>query len=162
MAFMERVSDPLSAVSLLTVWKDLDFLEDRVLELDPGPPSGCSASRNLDNRSMLDRRSAITERYTEAAKRDPWTPPCSFCGENPTVAWFEGPHFRVSVDAADKVRADEAWTACDRCFQLIQADDHEGLARRGTRRLGDRVEPERALAMTLELQDKFWAARSTG
>lgn len=116
----------------------------------------------LDDRSMLDRRSAITERYIEAAKRDPWTPPCSFCGEGPTVAWFEGPHFRVSVDAADKVRGGEAWTACDRCFQLVQTHDREELARRGTRRLEEGVEPERALAMTLELQDKFWAARSTG
>ena len=77
----------------------------------------------LDDRSVLDRRSAIAERYMEIAKRDPWTPSCGFCGESPTVAWFEGPHLRVSVDAADKVEADEAWTACARCFELVQADD---------------------------------------
>jgi hypothetical protein len=43
---------------------------------------------SLDDRSMLEGRSEIAERYLEAAKRDPWTPPCSFCGENPTAAWF--------------------------------------------------------------------------
>jgi hypothetical protein len=32
----------------------------------------------LDDRAMLARRSVIVERYIEAAKRDPWTPPCSF------------------------------------------------------------------------------------
>jgi hypothetical protein len=115
----------------------------------------------LDDRSMLHRRSAISERYIEVAKRDPWTPPCSFCGESPTVAWFEGPHFRGSVDAADKVRSDEAWTACARCFELVQAGDREELVRRGASRLEDRAEPEHALAMTRELQDKFWSARST-
>jgi hypothetical protein len=66
-----------------------------------------------------------------------------------------------SVDAADKVRSDEAWTACARCFELVQAGDREELVRRGARRLEDRAEPEHALAMTRELQDKFWSARST-
>ncbi len=116
---------------------------------------------SLDDRSMLDNRSEIAERYLEAAKGDPWTPPCSFCGESPTVAWFEGPHFRVSVDAADKVSTEEAWTACARCLELVQANDREGLARRGMTRLGGHVDPERALALTRDLQDKFWAARGS-
>jgi Carboxylesterase family len=116
----------------------------------------------LDDRSVLGRRTVIAERYVEAAKSDPWTPPCSFCGESPTIAWFEGPHFRISVNAADEVRADKAWTAFARCFELVQADDREELVRRGMRRLEDRAEPERVQAMTRRLQDKFWVARSTG
>ena len=60
-------------------------------------------SDSLDEASMMERRSEIVERYLEEAKHDPWTPPCSFCGEGPTVAWFEGPDFRTSVDRAEKV-----------------------------------------------------------
>jgi hypothetical protein len=117
---------------------------------------------SVDLRSMLARRSEIVDRYLKAAESDPWTGPCSFCGESPTVAWFEGPHFRTFVDAGDKVRADEAWTACARCLELVQANDREELVERGMRRLGDRAEPERTRAMTRRLQDKFWVARSTG
>jgi phage terminase large subunit GpA-like protein len=114
----------------------------------------------LDARSMMERRSTIAERYLEAAERDPWTPPCSFCGERPTVAWFEGPRFRDAVDAPAKVQSDEAWTACARCFELVQADDREELARRGARRFGDRAGPELALTMTRGIHDTFWRARS--
>ena len=113
----------------------------------------------FDARSIMERRAAIAERYLEAVEHDPWTPPCSFCGESPTVAWFEGPRFLNAVDAADKIRDDEAWTACARCFELVRADDREELARRGARRFGD-PEPEQALAMTRRLHDAFWTARS--
>ena len=116
----------------------------------------------LDARSMMERRSTIAERYLEAAERDPWTPPCSFCGESPTVAWFEGPRFEISVDAASEVHADEAWTACAPCFDLVRTDDREELARRGTRRFEDGAGPEQALAMARGLHDTFWTARSTG
>jgi hypothetical protein len=91
---------------------------------------------SLDDRSMLEKRSEIVDRYLDAARRDPWTPPCSFCGESPAVAWFEGPRFTHSVDAADKVRAEEAWTACARCLQLVRSEDRERLARRGARSQG--------------------------
>lgn len=116
----------------------------------------------LDARSVMERRSTIAARYLEAAERDPWKPPCSFCGESPTVAWFEGPRFKDAVDAAAKIQGEEAWTACARCFQLVQADDREELARRGARRFEDRAGPEQALAMARGLHDTFWTARSTG
>lgn len=70
---------------------------------------------SLDETSMMERRSEIVERYLSEAERDPWTPPCSFCGESPTVAWFEAPDFRTFVDRAEKVRAEEAWLACATC-----------------------------------------------
>lgn len=62
-------------------------------------------------------------------------PVCSFCGEQPVAAWFEGPHFRNAVDSADKVRAEEAWLSCAVCLALVEADDREGLVERGMERL---------------------------
>ena len=111
---------------------------------------------------MLEKRSEIADRYLDAAKRDPWTPPCSFCGESPSVAWFEGPRFIHSVDAADKVRAEEAWTACARCVELVRSEDREGLVRRGAKRFEGRdgVDPERAMNMARHMHEKFWAART--
>lgn len=116
---------------------------------------------SLDDRSMLEKRSEIVDRYLDAARCDPWTPPCSFCGESPAVAWFEGPRFTHSVDAADKVRAEEAWTACARCFELVLSEDREGLARRGANRFEERnrVDLERAVRMARDMHEKFWSAR---
>lgn len=56
---------------------------------------------SLDEASMMERRSEIVERNLEEATRDPWTPPCGFCGEGPTVARFEGPSFKTFVDTAE-------------------------------------------------------------
>jgi hypothetical protein len=120
---------------------------------------------SVDDRSMLARRSEIADRYVRDAKRDPWTPPCSFCGESPTVAWFEGPDFTHSVDASNKVRAEEAWAACATCLRLVQADDREGLARRGMRKFerhGRHVDPDTAILQSRLAQERFWAARSSG
>jgi hypothetical protein len=55
-------------------------------------------------------------------------PVCSFCGDRPVVAWFEGPSFRDAVDSADKVRAEEAWLTCQVCLTLIEANDREGAS----------------------------------
>lgn len=116
----------------------------------------------LDDRSMMARRSEIVDRYLEDARHDPWTPPCSFCGDSPTVAWFEGPDFTHSVDEASKVRAEEAWLACAACFPLIQADNREGLAERGVmkfERQGRHVDHERAITFSRRAHEGFWAAR---
>lgn len=117
----------------------------------------------LDDRSVMARRSGIADRYLEDARHDPWTPPCSFCGDSPTVAWFEGPDFTHSVDAASKLRAEEAWLACAACLRLIQADHREGLAERGVmkfERHGRQVEPDRAIVVSRDAHDGFWAART--
>ena len=117
---------------------------------------------SLDDRSMLEKGSEIADRYLDAAKRDPWTPPCSFCGDSPAVAWFEGPRFTHSVDAADKVRAEGAWTACARCLELVRADDREGLVWRDAKRFEGRdgVDLERAMTMARDMHEKFWKART--
>ena len=125
---------------------------------------------SLDDRSMLDRRSEIADRYLKDAESHPWTPPCSFCGDSPTVAWFEGPDFTHWVDAASKVRAEEAWLACGICLGLVEANDREGLVERGVERLRrrDREEGRQRspreeawmLQMTRDQQEKqFWVSR---
>lgn len=45
-----------------------------------------------DDRSMMSGRDEIIQRYIEQARSDPYEPGnCSFCGDRPVVAWFEGP-----------------------------------------------------------------------
>ena len=98
-------------------------------------------------------------------------PVCSFCGERPVVAWFEGPRFRNSVDSADKVRAEEAWLACSVCFAMVEAEDREGLDERGFERLRRRdrtAERERSPSHEAwmrrftrdHLAERFWGPRS--
>ena len=99
-------------------------------------------------------------------------PVCSFCGERPVVAWFEGPHFRNVVDLADEVGAEEAWLACEACLVLVNADDREGLVDRGMdrQRWKDRErDRERGVgevdmlrrAKRRRLEDLFWRPRSS-
>jgi hypothetical protein len=93
-------------------------------------------------------------------------PVCSFCGERPPVAWFEGPDFRTVVDSEDKVRTGEAWLACAVCLAIVEADDREGLAQRSFRRADEGRErsPEEAAAMLgmerEHLASLFWNPRS--
>jgi hypothetical protein len=90
-------------------------------------------------------------------------PVCSFCGERPVVSWFEGPDFRTSVTSPDAVRSDEAWLACSICLQLVEAEDRDGLARRGAKRIHGRVEVERAVMSARRHQDaQFWGPRTSG
>jgi hypothetical protein len=90
-------------------------------------------------------------------------PVCSFCGEQPVVAWFEGPDFLASVDAAEKVRAEEAWLTCSTCLQLVQRDDREGLAIRGVKRVRRHgTEPEGIVEAARTFHERFWAARAAG
>jgi aminoglycoside 6'-N-acetyltransferase len=88
-------------------------------------------------------------------------PVCSFCGERPVVAWFEGPGFTTAVDSADKVRSEEAWVACSACARLVEADDREALVRRGAQRSGSQPDHELEMLMTRAHQeDLFWKPRS--
>ena len=88
-----------------------------------------------DARSALSAVDAIIQRYEAAPDWQEWEPgTCSFCGERPVAAWFEGPSFRTFVRSSDDVQAEEAWLACATCLALVEADDREGLAQRGTRR----------------------------
>ncbi len=85
-------------------------------------------------------------------------PVCSFCGERPVVAWFEGPDFKVYVSMPAEVRSEEAWLCCSVCLRLVEAEDHDALFRRGARRLRQAGNP--ASTIDLELQQDFWRARS--
>jgi hypothetical protein len=115
---------------------------------------------SLDDRSMMSRREKIIEQYIEQARSDPYEPGnCSFCGERPVVAWFEGPSFRTFVRSSADVRTEEAWLACATCLALVETDDRAGLAVRATRRPRGRA-GEGAEAIEREMQDKrFWRHR---
>jgi hypothetical protein len=115
---------------------------------------------SLDDHSMMSRREEIIQQYIEQARSDPYEPGnCSFCGERPVVAWFEGPSFGTFVRSSTEVRAEEAWLACATCLALVEKDDREGLAVRGTKRPRGWAS-EGAEAIQREMQDKhFWRHR---
>jgi hypothetical protein len=55
----------------------------------------------LDDRSMMSGREEIIQQYVEQARSDPYEPGnCSFCGERPVAAWFEGPSFAARLKCA--------------------------------------------------------------
>lgn len=116
-----------------------------------------------DARSALSAVDAIIRRYDEAPDWEEWEPGnCSFCGERPVAAWFEGPSFRTFVRRSADIRAEEAWLACATCLALVQADDREGLVRRGARRHRSSAS-ERAQAITRDRHDEgFWRPRDRG
>jgi hypothetical protein len=71
----------------------------------------------LDDRSMMREREEVIQQYIEQARSDPYEPGnCSFCGERPVAAWFEGPTVKTFVRSSADVRAEEAWLACAVCF----------------------------------------------
>lgn len=115
---------------------------------------------SLDDQSMMSGREGIIQQYIEQAKSEPYEPGnCSFCGERPVVAWFEGPSFRTFVRSSAEVRAEGAWLACATCLALVEKDDREGLAVRGTRRPRGWA-GEGAEAIERRQQDKeFWRHR---
>ena len=86
-------------------------------------------------------------------------PVCSFCGTQSVVAWFEGPDFTRLVDSVAEVSADEAWAVCTYCLRLVQADDRERIAQRGTLRVGGSA-PDEALVSVRRSHERFWMARS--
>jgi hypothetical protein len=113
-----------------------------------------------DARSALSAVDAIIKRYDSAPDWQEWEPGhCSFCGERPVAAWFEGPTYKTFVRSSAEVRAEEAWLACATCLALVEANDREGLAVRGTRRPRGWAS-EGAEAITREMQNKqFWHKR---
>jgi hypothetical protein len=125
----------------------------------------------LDERSMMRGREEIIQLYVEQAKSEPYEPGnCSFCGERPVAAWFEGPSFRTFVRSSADVRAEEAWLACATCLGLVEANDREQLVVRGVERLRRRDRDEgrqrspreaaRVHQMTRDQQEKlFWGPR---
>jgi hypothetical protein len=125
----------------------------------------------LDDRSMMRGREEIIQRYVDQARSEPYEPGnCSFCGERPVAAWFEGPSFRTFVSSSIEVRAEEAWLACATCLGLVEANDREGLVERGVERLRrrdrdegrERSPSEEAWMqqMTRDQQEKlFWGPR---
>jgi hypothetical protein len=116
-----------------------------------------------DVRSALSAIDAIIQRYEAAPDWQEWEPGnCSFCGQRPVAAWFEGPTFKTSVRSSAEVRAQEAWLACATCLALVEADDRDGLARRGTRRPAGWAS-EGAEAITREMHnEQFWRPRDRG
>jgi hypothetical protein len=116
-----------------------------------------------DVQSALSAVDAIIQRYEAAPNWEEWEPGnCSFCGARPVAAWFEGPTYKTFVRSSADVRAEEAWLACATCLALVEADDREGLAQRGTRRHGGRAR-EGAEAFTREMQnERFWRLRDQG
>jgi hypothetical protein len=116
-----------------------------------------------DARSAMSAIDAIIQRYESAPDWEEWEPGnCSFCGERPVAAWFEGPIFTTFGRSSAEVRAEEAWLACATCLALVEADDREGLARRGTGRRGGRSR-DGAEAITREMQnEQFWGPRDHG
>jgi hypothetical protein len=90
---------------------------------------------SLDDRSMMSGRERIIQQYIEHARADPYEPGnCSFCGERPIAAWFEGPSFRTFVRSSAEVQAEEAWLTCQACLGLVEANDREGLVERSVER----------------------------
>jgi hypothetical protein len=125
----------------------------------------------LDDYSMMTGREEIIQQYVEQARSEPYEPGnCSFCGERPVAAWFEGPSFRMFVRSSAEVRAEEAWLVCTKCLGLVEANDREGLVERGAERLrrrdryeGRRRSPREEASMqqmTRDQQEKlFWEPR---
>jgi hypothetical protein len=80
----------------------------------------------LDDRSMMSGREEIIQQYIEQARSDPYEPGnCSFCGERPVAAWFEGPTFKTFVRSSAEVRSIRA-----RELQLLRRKASCGLVRR--------------------------------
>ena len=88
-----------------------------------------------DPRSALSAVDAIIQRYEAAPTgRNGNRGPAASAANVPWRPCFEGPSFRTFVRSSDDVQAEEAWLACATCLALVEADDREGLAQRGTRR----------------------------
>lgn len=114
-----------------------------------------------DDRAALSAVDSIVRRYESAVEAEGWEPGhCSFCGERPVAAWFEGPSFKTFVRSSADVQAEEAWLACATCLTLVETDDREGLAVRGTRRPRGWAS-EGAESIEREVQDqRFWRKRN--
>ena len=124
-----------------------------------------------DERTALSATEEIVRRYEAAVETEGWQPSfggCSFCGDRPVVAWFEGPDFTNAVTRAEDVRADEAWLACSTCYQLVEAEDRGALVARSVeRRSSGRRQPpnpvfvQSLVASVREAHERFWVRRGS-
>jgi len=113
----------------------------------------------LDDHSMMTGREEIIQQYIEQARSDPYEPGnCSFCGERPVTAWFEGPSFRTFVRSSAEVRAEGAWLACATCLNLVETNDREGLVERGLER---QRRKDRAIERMRSPSDEIGIRRTT-
>jgi hypothetical protein len=98
-------------------------------------------------------------------------PVCSFCGQKPVVAWFEGPSFLRFVAAAHQVRSNEVRVACADCLRLVEMNDREGLVERGIARQRRRDAregrtrdasewPSLRVVARNQLDESFWTPRT--
>lgn len=113
-----------------------------------------------EERAALSAVDGIVQRYATLMETEVWEPGnCSFCGERPVAAWFEGPDFQTFVRSSDDIQAEEAWLACSTCLALVEAEDRDGLARRGATREG-RSWSESGETRAREIQTEvFWSKR---
>ena len=90
------------------------------------------------------------------------TPVCTFCGERPVVAWFDGPVKTLWLEEPESFEfSDEDYLACSTCLDLIEAGDRDGLSRREFHRMRDigaAEFPHLALLVARMTQLPFWDA----
>ena len=91
---------------------------------------------------------------------------CTFCGERPVVAWFNGPLRTIWVEAPTSLPAatPDDFFACTACMKLIEGGDRDGLCRRGVYRMRDigaEKFPHLARVVTWLDQEEFWKVWSS-
>jgi hypothetical protein len=90
------------------------------------------------------------------------TPVCTFCGERPIVAWFDGPVKTIWLEEPELFEfSDDDYLACPTCLELIEAGDRDRLSRREMDRMRDIGAagfPHFALLVARMSQVPFWDA----
>ena len=89
-------------------------------------------------------------------------PVCTFCGERPVVAWFDGPVKTIWLEEPDLFEfAEDDYLACGTCLELIEQGDRDQLSRREMHRMRDigaEEFPHLALLVARLSQVPFWDA----
>jgi len=90
---------------------------------------------------------------------------CTFCGERPVLAWFNGPLRTIWLEPPASVPAvtQDDFLACGSCIELIEGGDRDGLCRRGVHRMRDvgaEQFPYLARMVSWLEQEEFWEAWS--
>jgi hypothetical protein len=87
---------------------------------------------------------------------------CTFCGERPVVAWFNGPVKTIWLEEPEVFAfSDDDYLACATCLELIEAGDRDRLSRREMHRMRDigaAEFPHLALLIARISQVSFWDA----
>jgi hypothetical protein len=90
------------------------------------------------------------------------TPVCTFCGERPVIAWFDGPVKTIWLEEPELFDfSDDDYLACATCFGLIETGDRDRLSRREMHRMRDigaAEFPHLALLVARISQMPFWDA----